>query len=250
MRRVPSAPRAGAIIRLGEVTSTQAIAFELAERGAPDRTVVVADHQTAGRGRRGRIWHDAPGQNLLVSILARPQLAWRCLPTLSFAAAAAVGEALETVAGLRARLKWPNDVVVNGRKIAGILLESRPAETPVVVVGVGVNVAQASFPSGIAARATSIALETDRAIDREALLQALLDAFDRWRGRLEREGFAALREHWLALSATIGQHVTVDEVSGRAVDLDLDGALVLEDGAARRRVIAGEISAAAPTTLD
>jgi BirA family biotin operon repressor/biotin-[acetyl-CoA-carboxylase] ligase len=229
------------VLRLGEVASTQAVAFALAGEGAPDRTVVVADHQTAGRGRFGRRWLDEPGASLLVSILLRPRLEPSRLPLLSYAAAVAVAEALEAAAGLAGRLKWPNDVLVDGRKIAGILLESRIGQAPAVVVGIGVNVAQRAFPPDLAPRVTSVALAGGRSTDREALLAALLESFDAWRGRLEGEGFAAVRERWLALSDTLGRPVRVDGRVGIAVDLDAEGALVLRDGATLHRVIAGEM---------
>lgn len=239
--RGPSAAAAPPVVRLGEVTSTQAAAFALAGEGAPDRTVVVADHQTAGRGRFGRRWHDEPGASLLLSILLRPRLAPPRLSLLSYAAAVAVAEALEAAAGLAARVKWPNDVLVDGRKIAGILLESRIGPVPAVVVGIGINVGQRAFPPDLAPRVTSVALAGGRSTDREALLAALLEAFDTWRGRLEGEGFAAVRARWLALSDTLGRRVRVDGRAGVAVDLDAEGALVLHDGATLHRVIAGEM---------
>jgi BirA family biotin operon repressor/biotin-[acetyl-CoA-carboxylase] ligase len=224
------------------VASTQSVAFDLAERGAADRTVVLADHQTAGRGRRGRSWSDEPGSSLLVSILLRPRLPLPRLPLLSYAAAVAVAEALEAVAGLRPSLKWPNDVLVRGRKIAGILLESRlsPA-APTVVVGIGVNLTQRRFPPELEGHATSVALETGRAVERERALTALLGALDVWRSRLETDGFAPLRERWLTLSETIGRRVSVDGRGGLAVDVDLEGALLLQEGADLRRVLAGPI---------
>lgn len=237
----PSAAAAPPVVRLGEVPSTQAVAFALAGEGAPDRTVVVADHQTAGRGRFGRRWHDEPGASLLVSILLRPRLEPSRLPLLSYAAAVALAEALQAAAGLAGRLKWPNDVLVDGRKIAGILLESRIGPVPAVVVGIGVNVAQRAFPPDLAPRVTSVALAGGRSADREILLAALLERFDAWRGRLEGEGFAAVRERWLALSDTLGRRVRVDGRVGIAVDLDAEGALVLRDGATLHRVIAGEM---------
>jgi len=176
-----------------------------------------------------------------VSILLRPRLEPSRLPLLSYAAAVAVAEALEAAAGLAGRLKWPNDVLVDGRKIAGILLESRIGQAPAVVVGIGVNVAQRAFPPDLAPRVTSVALAGGRSTDREALLAALLESFDAWRGRLEGEGFAAVRERWLALSDTLGRPVRVDGRVGIAVDLDAEGALVLRDGATLHRVIAGEM---------
>jgi len=238
----PPTAAAPAIVRLGAVESTQAVAFELAERGAADRTVVLADHQTAGRGRRGRAWNDEPGTGLLVSIVLRPRLALPRLPLLSYATAIAVAEALDGVAGLRPTLKWPNDVLVGDRKIAGILLESRiSAVAATVVVGIGVNLTQRRFPAELEGRATSVALETGRTVEREQVLAALLSAFDLWRARLEADGFAPVRERWLALSGTIGRRVSVDGGAGLAVDVDLEGALLLQDGAGLRRVLSGPI---------
>jgi biotin-(acetyl-CoA carboxylase) ligase len=147
-------------------------------------------------------------------------------------------------AALAARLKWPNDVLIAGRKIAGILVESRgvgDAATAVIAIGVGMNLAQRAFPAALAARATSVAIESGRAVARDTMLGALLDAFDAWRARLEGEGMAPVRARWLALADTIGRRVSIDGVSGVAVDLDPDGALVLEGAGRRHRVMAGEV---------
>ncbi len=258
-----SAP--ASIVRLDTVDSTQSVAFGLAEHGAADRTVVVADQQLAGRGRRGRIWRAPAGTSLLASIIVRPRLPQALLPTFSPMTAVATAEALRRVAPVAARVKWPNDVLVGGKKIAGILLESRarsgvsepgrsflgppsiqaglmdPATT--IIIGVGVNLGQREFPPELAGRATSVALETGRAPDRETMLAALLEEFDAWRARLEREGFGAVREQWRMLSDTLGRHVTLDDgVTGIAVDLDVDGALLIDAAGTVRRVIAGEIA--------
>lgn len=242
-----SAEDTATIIHLDEVTSTQSVAFELAADGVPDGTVVVADHQTAGRGRRGRGWYDEPGANLLFSIVLRPRLELARLPTLSLTAAVAVAEALAEVAALPARLKWPNDVLVEGRKIAGILLESRTDGAPLVVLGLGVNVGQRSFPSDVAAGATSIALMSGRALARDVVLAAVLGRFGEWRARLEADGFAPVRERWLALADTIGRVVSIDGIRGTAVELDADGALIVAAGAVRHRVVAGELAAGLPS---
>jgi BirA family biotin operon repressor/biotin-[acetyl-CoA-carboxylase] ligase len=234
----------GVIVRLDTVDSTQTVAFALAERGAADRTVVIADQQAAGRGRRGRVWQAPPRTSLLASILVRSRLPQALLATLSPTTAVATAEALRRVAPLSPRLKWPNDVLVGGRKIAGILLESRSMASaePVLVIGVGVNLGQREFPLELAGRATSVALEAGHPVDRDTLLAALLEEFDAWRARLEGEGFGPVRERWKSLSDTIGRHVTVDGVSGTATDLDADGALLIDTGDGVRRVIAGEIS--------
>ena len=113
---------------------------------------------------------------------------------------------------------------------------------PVLVIGVGVNLVQREFPPELTGRATSIALETGRAVDRDTLLAALLEEFDAWRARLEGEGFAPVRERWKGLSDTIGRQVTVDGVAGIATDLDADGALLIDTVDGVRRVIAGEIA--------
>ena len=232
------------LVHLERVDSTQTTAFALAADGAEDRTVVVADYQASGRGRRGRAWEAPPGQSLLCTILVRPRLAPPQWPAYSLVAAVAVAETLARTAALAARLKWPNDVLIAGRKIAGILLESRvvgDTSTAVIAIGIGINLAQRAFPAALAARATSIAIEAGRTVARDATLGALLEAFDGWRARLEGEGMAPVRARWLALADTIGRRVSIDGVSGVAVDLDPDGALVLEDGGRRHRVVAGEV---------
>jgi BirA family biotin operon repressor/biotin-[acetyl-CoA-carboxylase] ligase len=232
---------APALVRLGRVDSTQTVAFALAADGAADRTVVVAQAQTAGRGRRGRLWLDEPGASLLTSIILRPRLEPARLPTLSLAAGLAVVEALERVTGLKPRLKWPNDVLVDGRKLAGILLESRIAPSPLVVLGIGVNLAQRVFPADLAERATSVRLASGRRVEADTLLTALLESLDAWRTRLETEGWAPIRERWRALTETLGRRVSVDGVEGVAVDVDEDGALIVAEGDVRRRVVAGEV---------
>jgi BirA family transcriptional regulator, biotin operon repressor / biotin---[acetyl-CoA-carboxylase] ligase len=236
------------VVRVGRVDSTQAVAFALAAEGAADGTVVVADSQSAGRGRRGRAWMDEPGASLLASIVLRPRLEPVRLPGLSLAAGVAVAEALTRAAGLGPRLKWPNDVLVGGRKIGGILLESRlggaAAERPVTaILGVGINLGQRMFPAELAERATSVWLASGRLIDRDVMLTTLLDALGEWRRRLEYRGFAPVRERWRALADTLGRTVSVDGVSGVAVDIDVDGALVVNDAEGRRhRVLAGDVS--------
>jgi BirA family biotin operon repressor/biotin-[acetyl-CoA-carboxylase] ligase len=235
---------AATVVRLGRVESTQAIVFRLAAEGAADRTVVIAESQAAGRGRRGRAWLDEPGASLLVSILLRPRLLPARLPTLSLTAGVAVAEALVASAGLAPRLKWPNDVLVDGRKIAGILLESRLDGTAsVVALGIGINVSQAVFPADLTGRATSIRLAGGHP-DRERLLAALLDRIEHWRGRLETEGFDGVRERWRALADTLGRAVSVDGVSGVAVDVDEDGALLVADGDRGGRIMAGDVAEA------
>jgi BirA family biotin operon repressor/biotin-[acetyl-CoA-carboxylase] ligase len=224
------------IVRLETVDSTQRHAAALAAEGAVDGTAVVADTQTQGRGRRGRVWLDTPGQSLLLSVVLRTSLPIARLPTLSIAAGVAVAEAL-IECGVDARLKWPNDVVVGGRKIAGVLLERHG---DVVILGLGVNVAQTSVRSQLTAQATSVAIEGGHA-DRDAVLAAVLAALARWRARLEREGFDPVRARWTALASMLGRRVTADAVAGTAIGLDDDGALLVETGTGAARVLAGDV---------
>jgi BirA family biotin operon repressor/biotin-[acetyl-CoA-carboxylase] ligase len=235
------------VVRLGAVESTQATAFTLAANGAADGTAVVADYQRQGHGRRGRAWHAAPGESLLVSIIVRPRVPVRMLPQYSFAAALATADAVERVGHVTPRLKWPNDVLLGGRKVAGVLAETRSGDTgggapPVVVIGIGLNLRQSGFDAAIADTATSVFMQTGRHPSVDDALGALLETFDGWRARLEHDGFLPLRARWLALADTIGRCVVIDGVTGVAVDLADDGALLVGDGDRHRRIVAGDVT--------
>ena len=228
------------IVRVSAIDSTQRLAFELASGGAADGTVVIADQQTAGRGRRGRVWQAAAGTSLLMSLMIRPRLAAHETPRLSFVAAIAVAEAIEEATNVTPSLKWPNDVLLAGRKVAGILLESRTGGS-VVVVGIGVNVRQTRFPDDLANRAVSVLQATGIDLEPDRLLTALLERFGHWRERLQCDGFGPVRERWLVLADTIGRRVKINGLTGQAVDLGDDGTLVIDDGTNRRHIVAGEL---------
>jgi BirA family biotin operon repressor/biotin-[acetyl-CoA-carboxylase] ligase len=184
------------------------------------------------------VWRDTPGASLLLSVILRTSLPAARVATLSLAAGVAVAEALIAVGGVEARLKWPNDVLVGGRKIAGLLLER---QNDVVILGVGINVAQASVPEEMGQHATSIAGEGGRA-DREALLAAFLDGVSAWRRRLEHEGFEPVRGRWTALAGMLGRRITVDGVVGTALGLDGDGALLMDTDTGTTRILAGDVA--------
>jgi BirA family biotin operon repressor/biotin-[acetyl-CoA-carboxylase] ligase len=222
---------------LQAVDSTQRYAADLVDAGTADGTVVVAETQTKGRGRRGRVWKDAPGASLLVSVVLRTTLPPVRLPTLSIAAGVAVAETIRTLTGLDARLKWPNDVLVGGRKIAGVLLERHGAA---VILGIGINVTRDAVPPELATYATSIAGEGASA-DREKMLAALLAVVAVWRGRLEREGFEPIQSRWMALAGMLGRPVAVDGVAGTALGIDADGALLVQTESGSTRVLAGDV---------
>jgi BirA family biotin operon repressor/biotin-[acetyl-CoA-carboxylase] ligase len=216
--------------------STNRHALTAARAGAADGLVVVADEQTAGRGRLGRTWESPPGASLLVSVLLR-----RGHPHTHalMAAALALAGAVEEVAGVDARLKWPNDLVVGDRKLAGLLAD---AEGDAVVVGAGCNVNWDSFPAELAATATACNLETGHPVDRDELLDAFLDALERTSAR----GAAVVPEYSARL-ATIGRRVRVepirgDDLVGTAVAVTGDGALVVrDDGGVDHTVVAADV---------
>jgi BirA family transcriptional regulator, biotin operon repressor / biotin---[acetyl-CoA-carboxylase] ligase len=242
--RLPAGYR---LVAYDTVGSTNDVARELARHGAAAGTVVWALQQTAGRGRRGRVWLSPPG-NLYASFVLRPDFPAAQAPQLSFVAALAVGDALAAVApGDRAICcKWPNDILVEGRKIAGILVESETGEAGglrLVVVGIGVNLASA--PPGTETPATSVA-----ALGGAAPVSAVISGrpggefytqLGRWRGG----GFAPVRDAWRATAAALGEPIRVRldgaELQGRFRDIDEEGSLLLEAADGLRRISAGEV---------
>jgi BirA family biotin operon repressor/biotin-[acetyl-CoA-carboxylase] ligase len=179
-----STDRLGAPMRgVEELGSTNEAAVAWARDGAPDGAVVLTEHQTTGRGRHGRTWTADKGQNLLFSVVLRPELAPDRLSLITVAASVAVAETIEQfVSPFRAGIEWPNDVLLDGRKTCGILLESSlapPNGDAVVVLGVGLNVNQTDFPDALADTATSLRLTTGRPIPRAELLAHLLRAIER-----------------------------------------------------------------------
>jgi len=225
------------------IGSTNDEARRLAAEGAPHGTVIHADEQIAGRGRLTHTWYSPPG-NLYLSVLLRTGLpASRC-SELSFLTALAVADTVEALLPrrIRAMLKWPNDVLVAGGKIAGILLEQVEDAT---IIGIGLNVLQA--PANLAYKATTILAHGGIAsVDgaRDILLERLERHLDTWMA----DGFPAIREQWLGRTYPIGAAIRAN-VGGRAIagdfaGLDLGGALLLDTGGERCRVVAGEVSAA------
>jgi BirA family transcriptional regulator, biotin operon repressor / biotin---[acetyl-CoA-carboxylase] ligase len=241
-----------------ECGSTNDLAAERARAGAPAGLVIVADAQTAGRGRLGRTWHSPADENLYLSIVLRPARPPSEIPPITLLAGAAVARALQTF-GLTPRLKWPNDVELvelvdetgRRRKIAGILTEMASAGGSAlhVVVGVGLNVNTVDFPPEIADRATSLRRALGHAIDRVDLLAALLDAFEPLCEEFDRRGPAAAVEAFEAHAAFPAPcRVTApgrpgDRVEGIALGVEPDGALRLQDDKGQiHRVISGELS--------
>lgn len=208
--------------------STNQRARELAARGAPHGTLVTAGEQTAGRGRQGRSWVAPAGSAVLMSLVVR-ELDDR-FPLLPLVAAVAVAEACESLAPVACRIKWPNDVWIEGRKVAGILVEGRPAEGW-AVLGIGVNVRADALPAELRSIATAVDADVEPA------LSAVLDSLARWLGRDGDDVLAAWRER----DALRGERVRWAEGSGVAAGIDDSGSLLVETDAGLVTLGAGEV---------
>jgi BirA family biotin operon repressor/biotin-[acetyl-CoA-carboxylase] ligase len=240
----------GAPLSIVDVTtSTNDDARAAAERGAPHGATFIAERQTAGRGRGGREWYSPDRENVYLSIIARPG-ASTTISTFSLAVGIAVAESLERLLApvqRRVAIKWPNDVFVDGRKIAGILIEGqvRGARTPFVVVGVGVNVNTASFPDAISASATSLRVLGRKEFDRNEIAAELIDAIGRALGLFEDAGLEPFLERLRDRDALRGQRVEIDAVRGIAVGIDREGGLLVrDDGGTTHRVVSGMVRSA------
>jgi len=236
---------AGEILWYPSVSSTNDVAGVLAERGAPEGCVVVANAQSAGRGRLGRSWVSPPGAGLYVSAILRPK---PDAPLLTIAAGVAVAEGIQSATGLVVDLKWPNDAFVQGRKVAGILAEANSsAAGSHVIVGFGINIMPAAYPPDVAVRATSIEGELGRAVDRGLLLSECLVSLSSRYSDLQSGRVGDVADAWrLRAAATFGRRVRGDVggvvLDGVAENLDETGALIVRTAAGLARVTAGEVT--------
>lgn len=249
----PQLPSPYRLVELESVDSTNAEAKRLAEDGAPDCTIVWAKRQTSGRGRRGREWVSSQG-NLYFSILLRLPYPMETMTQLSFVAANAVADAVAVAAprGAFVNVKWPNDVLVEGKKIAGILMEGEPdianGSFKWLVLGIGVNVANHPAVEEGAYPATSLAGQgvSGEGLDVAPLLDTLAKRFLAGLATWRNLGFGPIRRHWLARAKGIGGPVTVrlpgETIEGVFGALDENGELVLHlDGQPNRRISAGDV---------
>ena len=219
-----------------ETASTNTDAKILATQGAPEGTVVIAEHQTRGRGRLGRNWYSPRSRGVYISIIIRPHLSLQDAPVLTPLTAVVMAEALTEVTGLEVLLKWPNDIMVSGKKIGGILTEigSEMDRIDFAVIGLGLNVHRSAFPEDLEGKATSIALETAGRISRASLVRSYLGKLEMVYEQQKRLGSGPLLKRYKVLTAVVGKEVTVDSggrrLSGRVRDLDEHGALLVEGG--------------------
>ena len=245
------------ILRYESVTSTNSEVARLAADGAEEGVGVVADEQTAGRGRLQRAWSSPKGAGLYFSILLRPRIAADRWPLITFVAALAAGDALLEGGGVQTDIKWPNDLLANERKICGILAEA--IETPAgraVVVGIGINLTNNAFPQDLINVATSVAQEAGRQPEREAILAALLSALARWYSLLhEPDGAEKIVAVWTSRSSYAADKLVRvtngDEVlQGITCGVDNDGALRLETPQGIQLIRAGDVTSVRPAGLN
>lgn len=225
------------VIHLNTVDSTNTYLDRLAKEGYPHGTVVVADSQTSGRGRFQRKWFSPPGKNIYMSILLRPEGV--PLPELSvipMLTGIACARAIRTLTNLEVFLKWPNDILLNERKLGGILVESKiEAERVYIIAGIGINVnmTEEDLPEEIMDIATSLYIVARRGFSRELIMNEILyEFFELYRGLLQK-GRSFIISEWQTLSSTIGKTVRVvlpdgREIRGKAIQVDEDGALLIQ----------------------
>jgi len=227
------------------LTSTNLVLKDMAKQGAPHGSLCLCECQTAGRGRLDRQWSSPEGQGVWLSVLLRPVLKPEDAPLITFACALAMAKAVREVTGLGARIKWPNDLVLNGRKLCGILLEMGfDAQGMYVVAGTGLNVRRGAYPPDLAERAVSIEECADLP-DRGTIIAAYLKALEDAVFALEQDGFAGIAADFRRVCITLGSPVHVlgaESFTGVAEDIDATGALLVRTDGELRRVLAGDVS--------
>ena len=232
------------------IDSTNTVAKALAGQGAPEGTLVITEEQTAGRGRRGKSWVSPPGANLLFSVLLRPAMEGDRVFVLTMVLALAALKAVKKVTGVKAMIKWPNDLYVGMRKLAGVLTEFSVKGKNVewAVVGMGINVGwHPETPEGGGAPATSLLEETGQRLSRNDLLLEILKGFEVSYRDVVRGSMRALYEEWNQNCLVLGHSVVVtserEQIEGRALCIDDFGALIIEEADGhQRRILTGDVS--------
>jgi BirA family biotin operon repressor/biotin-[acetyl-CoA-carboxylase] ligase len=221
------------VLRFDSIESTNTHALDLADDPANDGVVVLANQQTAGRGQHGRRWLSPPGSGILMSLVVFPPPALRKAPLLTAWATVSVCDVILAVTGLQAKMKWPNDVLVGGKKVCGILIEQRTVascRTPATVLGIGLNLhhSAAAFADAGLPDAGSLAMLTERALDRDEIAQRLIRQLDDYYEQMRRGDLAALEACWTRRIGLRGREVVAQtaggDYRGRLRALDFDGA--------------------------
>ncbi len=230
------------------IDSTNSCGCALGDAGTSEGAVVVAEYQTSGRGRLGRPWLAEPGTSLLFSVLLRPTITVENAGLLTLFASAAIARAVERSIGLKVECKWPNDLLLQGKKFCGILIENSFQRSGVsyTVIGAGVNVNQPEFPPEIAGKATSLSREAGRVLDRSKILQNILMELDAMYDAVRRGEFSAAISEWTQRCSMFGKAITVQEhdstVNGVAARLHQDGGLIIMTDRGERTIYAGDVT--------
>lgn len=233
--------------------STNTYAARLAREGAPEGTAVIADAQSGGKGRLGRTWVSPPGVNLYLSVILRPPVPATNAPQLSLLAAVAIADAIVDVCQLSPAIKWPNDILIDRKKVCGILAEMQTegGALRAVIVGIGVNInaTASAFPEELREKASSLLLTGGRTVNRSVFTASLLTHLEKSYVLWLEEGFSALRSAWEKYAAyLIGQRIVVaapeGTIAGNVLGMDADGALLVqEEGSGKqRRLLAGDVT--------
>ena len=232
------------------IGSTNACAKTFANKGAEEGTVVIADHQTAGRGRFGRIWLAEPGSSLLFSVIIRPTFRTDKIGLLPLFAATGIALAVETVTGMQCECKWPNDILLNKKKCCGILLESTSHQNKLdyAVIGIGLNVNQKNFIGELEGKATSLSNECGTEFDRRNVFCQIMSSLESHYTEVSKGNFSTVLMEWKARASIFGERITLtqaaDVIDGIAIGLAPDGGLVVETETCQRVFHAGDVTIA------
>ncbi|MBB5173578.1 biotin--[acetyl-CoA-carboxylase] ligase [Texcoconibacillus texcoconensis] len=236
------------VIVRDEVTSTQELAHQFAQEGNEEGTIIVAEQQTAGKGRLGRKWYSPKGTGIWMSIILRPSLAIQEAPQLTLVAAVAVVRAIKNVTGIEASIKWPNDLLINDRKVAGILTEMQadPDRIQSIILGIGMNVLQEEVPEELEEIATSLWKEKGVQVDRTALLAEILKELEWFYDTFLQSGLQFIKPMWEAHARGMGERITArgvnETVTGTALGITDQGVLrILDDKGNEREVYSGDL---------
>lgn len=239
------------IFFISETDSTNDIASAYAQSGCPEGTVIIADRQLKGRGRLGRKWFSPPGKNIYMSIVLRPEVPPQHSTIITIMASVAVAIAAMQISRINARIKWPNDIMVSGKKLAGILSEIRIENNKIlyVVIGVGININTApdEMPDEIKKTSTSLYMETAETINRASAAMFILEEMNKWYNQLNNSGNAPIIRRWTKLSTTIGKTIRVASgahvFEGTAEAIDNDGFLLMRliDGSLKK-ISSGDVT--------
>jgi BirA family biotin operon repressor/biotin-[acetyl-CoA-carboxylase] ligase len=230
------------------IDSTNACAKVLANAGAEEGTVVIAEFQTAGRGRQGRTWQSESGRNLLFSFIIRPKLDINKVGLLTFFAASSVSLAIESLSDIRCECKWPNDILLNGKKCCGILMESAFQHNMLdyAVVGIGLNVNQRVFANDLDKKATSLSLECKKEFDRKVIFQQVMRSLETNYIDVSSGNFDNVLKEWKARTTIFGKQITLiqgdDKLQGCATGITTDGGLLIATPEGERVFYTGDIS--------